>query len=511
MPRSFGRNNFDDFPFLADLDVDNLVKSKLSLLLSSVVEGNDHVLMTPFGRSVKPDVILKEFDELFNSKYSTSIMTKSLYDLEITNKAKYGPRSIMSPWSERRESVYSYFKGVDSIPDLRVKIHNSRHLNTLRPIGLAKAIKLLKNSTNSGLPFYTRKGDIKDMLLDDFDKYLRRNDPCVLFTRTQEGRKTRNVWGYPAALTALEMTYYSPLLDYQKRLTWRSALLGPDNVDHNITFLLKESLLKNRSLVSIDFSGYDASVKPKLQGYAFDYIKCLFQVDKHPELDYIRDRFSGIGLVTPEGILSGPHGVPSGSTFTNEVDSIVQYLVCIDSSFAFPENMQIQGDDGVYTVNRDKVDSIYSTFDKYGLIVNRDKSQVSESRCYYLQKLYDIDYLNGEYIGGIYPVYRALNRLVYQERWTDFEDFGIEGKDYYSIRAICILENCKHHPLFEEFVKFILKFDKYKLRYTQNGLNKYVSMLDQARGLSGLVTNQYGDDVGGIANFETVKLINSMR
>jgi hypothetical protein len=43
--------------------------------------------------------------------------------------------------------------------------------------------------------------------------------------------------------------------------------------------------------------------------------------------DYIAWRFGNIGLITPDGVKDGPHGVPSGSTFTLEVNSIAQILI----------------------------------------------------------------------------------------------------------------------------------------------------------------------------------------
>ena len=149
--------------------------------------------------------------------------------------------------------------------------------NKLRPLSIEKASLLLKNSTNSGLPWYTKKGDIKQTLVSNFKYYLDRQDPCVLFTRTQEQGKTRNVWGYPSADTLNEMRYYAPLLDYQKKLSWRAALNDPHTVDRGITNLINNAMLSGKKLVSIDFSAYDASVSKELQSAAFDYIKSLFQ------------------------------------------------------------------------------------------------------------------------------------------------------------------------------------------------------------------------------------------
>lgn len=497
------------YPFLAKLHLDNLVVDKLSLHLNNLVRGSNLVLLSPIGESLGPDVILRDFDAIFNRPSNLALLDKDIISIELANRSKYGPRSISQPWVERKSSLLSYFANRSIGPDLLNYSVPSHDRFKLRPISYESAIKTLKNNTNSGLPLFTRKGLVKglyaslDPRANSFEFY-----PSVLFTRTQEGNKTRDVWGYCMAATIFESRYYRPLLEYQKKLSWRSALLGPNDVDRRVTELVNSSLLRNSYLLSIDFSKYDASISRKLIFYAFDYIKSLFQSGFHSELNLLRDFFCSGGILTPDGVLSGDHGVPSGSTFTNEVDSIVQYLISINSKYIFKENMQIQGDDGVYSVAKDNVPFVFDCFTDQGLIVNKDKSIVSDRYCTYLQKYYSPNYRNYDgLIGGIYPVYRALLRIVYQERWTDFEDFGILGKDYYSIRTITILENCKHHPLFKELVQFVYSLDKYKLKYSQDGLNKYVSMLTETSGSEGILINQYGDDVRGISNFETVKLL----
>ena len=171
----------------------------------------------------------------------------------------------------------------------------------------------------------------------------------------------------------------------------------------------------------------------------------------------------------------------------------------------------IQGDDLVLLLRELDFDVVEQRYSKGSLPFNVDKSVVSKDYCLYLQNLYHIDYLKNGVIGGIYSTYRALNRIIYQERWSEFEDYGLDGIDYYSIRTICILENCKHHPLFREFVEFIYKLDKYSLRYSRNSINKYNDMLGNSSCTEGFMNNQYGDNVSGINRFETVKLLNSFK
>lgn len=498
------------FKFLNSLDIEPEVQRRLSILLSRVIKGDDQVIRTPFMKETQPEKILENWDKIFHS--NNLKINEPLEQLENLNRSKFGPRSIAVPWVDRKEGLYSYFKGEQkdcrSLFTDNPVIRKQLSPGLLRPLSINNAVEYLKNSTNSGLPFYVRKGLVKDRVLASFPELLKREDPCVLFTRTQESKKTRSVWGFPIADTLNEMRYYRPLLEYQKKLSWRSAIVGPEQVDKSITLLMDNAKRDKLQLVSVDFSAYDTLIKSNLQKESFEYISYLFQSSNVEDLLYIQYRFGNIGIITPDGVIDGPHGVPSGSTFTNEVDSIAQYLVAERSGVVARENMQIQGDDGAYATS--EPDALIDAFESKGLVVNKEKSYVSDNYLVYLQMLYSNDYrqANG-IIGGVYPTYRALNRLVFQERFDDFTEYDIVGRDYYAIRAISILENCKHHPYFKELVLFVKQNNKYSLLPSPESVVKYIKMLNDKSGKVGLIANQYGEDLKGIRSFATYKLLSA--
>lgn len=496
------------FKYLDNLNISSIAKRKLILNLNRVVSGSSEVYLTPIGKDNDPDLVLKSLDFLIDSNKDK--LSSNLLDLELGNRSKFGPRSIAKPWLDRKSSLYDYFK---SHNDSQNKSLNFNLINksNMRPLSVGTAASYLKGNTSSGLPFYDRKSSVIPEVISEFRSLLDRKDPCVLFTRTQEQGKTRNVWGYPIADTLNEMRFYQPILGYQRKLKWRSALQGPHAVDVNISQMFNSRSNDNVKFVSIDFSSYDASVGTNLQSASFNYLKLLFQSNYHSEIDDIAFRFNTIGIATPDGILAGNHGVPSGATFTNEVDSLSQYIIYMNSRAFRPDSYQIQGDDGAYCVESDKVDALYSAFDTAGLTVNEDKSSVSSDHLIYLQRLYDRQYSNNGFIGGIYSIYRAMNRIIYQERYSDFMDYSLKGSDYYSIRTITILENCKYHPLFKDFVKLVSGLDKYRLRFNVEALSKYDRMLNNSSGTTGFLNNQFGDNLKGLNNFETVKLLRELR
>jgi hypothetical protein len=363
----------------------------------------------------------------------------------------------------------------------------------------------VKRTTNAGLPSLERKALILEsgeVPWDDDHKW-----PAVLFTRTQEGGKTRDIWGYPFNMLLREGLYFLPFFEIASKMPLLSALTGPDGVDKQITELI-ERKSQDEKIVCEDFSTFDQSARPPLINTAFDIVESYFQ-DFDPS---IRDTFINIPLYTPDGIWPGPHGVPSGSWWTNLIDSLMHaYAQCLVTKAydlphkqLYPWKNQVQGDDGVEVVPKSvKLEDLRDLNSTIGLDFNSDKTYEYDEEVYYLQRYYSSDYVCDGIYRGIYPVYRALCRLMYLERWNNVSTIG--GSDYFSIRAISILENCKWHPLHEDLVKWVVSLDKYDLAYTDRGLKEYVNKF-QTKTVT-TIRNQYSDYVNGIHSFETVKIL----
>lgn len=491
-----------------ELKLDKGPSQSLSLQLSRILKGNTEVYRTPFLKDWSVEELQTHLDRMFEmANDSTGHKLEAMLEtVELNQRKKMGPRSIAKPWLERIKNVDEYYSEYTG----SVFFEPTSATGNLRPVRLDTAIESLKNTTSSGLPFLRKKGVVKFIYKSQkFERIYWREDPCMLYTRTQEQGKTRIVWGFPMADTIVEMMYFLPLLQYQKRLPWRAALVGPNAVDDEVTKLFHLSQLEDRTLMSIDFDLYDASVKPELQQSARNYIQSKFQDIKsnltggYSMIPHIFDRISNIGLVTPDGVRKGPHGVPSGSTFTNEIDSIVQKAV---SEYTVNNDEKIiQGDDGLYsTLDPDR---LVHDFESAGLSVSREKSYISKDYCVFLQNYYSRGYSRDGKLVGVYPLYRAWNRLVFMERWQDFQDYELEGRDYFSIRAISILENCRNHPYFENFVLMVANLDKYSLKFTNKGLKLYQRMWKDSKGAGDLIKNQYGDDINGLSSFRTVRLL----
>lgn len=180
-----------NYDFLKDLDLDSDVVRRLNLHLNNLNSGSNLVYLTPIGKDNDPDLLLDLVDKLFDQNKDK--INVNLSELEMSNRSKFGPRSIAKPWMDRLDSLLDYFKHQDDKVNSNLIIPKTKVNFTLRPLDVPNAVAYLKNSTNSGLPFYIRKSKIKDTLVRDYHKLLKRQDPCILFTRTQESGKTRNV------------------------------------------------------------------------------------------------------------------------------------------------------------------------------------------------------------------------------------------------------------------------------------------------------------------------------
>lgn len=489
---------------LEKYNLDDFALEKLNLNNLRIEKGTEDIVTTPLVKNISVEEVISGWTKVFMSDIDK--VNDVLKDIEDKQKDKISARSQAKPWSENKDTLYNYF---DRAQPSYVYYPSLSQNYVLRPIEMTKAVEFLKSNTAAGLPWMLKTGDVKQELVNKsiLDKLLSADYPCVMFTRTQESFKTRYVWGYPKANASNEMTVYIPFQAVQKKLKWRAALVGPDATDEAITKMINYAIDHDLTIMSVDFTAYDASVSLNEVSNAFDYIKSHFQVKFHDKIDSMKDYFCSCGIVTPDGVIQGKHGIPSGSVFTNEVGSIVQYQLYENTGLVDMEYIQCQGDDGAILIEDNLVDELIDSLPKYGKSTNKSKCTIAKDWIVFLQNLYHIDYMKEGLIGGIYPTYRALCRLIFQERWSDFQKYGLQGKDFYSIRAIMILENCKFHPLFEKFVEYIYSIDKYKLAYTDEGLSKFIKMISEKQGKSGIVDNQYGDNVKGIANFATTKVL----
>lgn len=484
--------DLDDFrDSFTDVGYEKLLRSN-----ARIMKGSNLVMVTPAAERAGPENIFNAWKEIFES--NLELMNTELIELEREQAEKFGPTSRAKPGGQLMPDIYNAYEAV-KIDTRSLRPVPSRTVN-LRPRSIQHAAQATRSNTQAGPPTLEKKGLERENTLRDFDELYAKNLPMVCAIRTQEDWKTRIVYIYPYADIIQENRFFLPLFSVLREQPEFAGFKGPDAVDLAVTKLLLKAK-DNPDLVcfSGDVSGFDQSVKKQLQDAGFAEVKSYFQTQYIDELDEIALRFGTKPLVAPNGrVFTGWRGIPSGSNLTGIIGSVVNRQVLNP----LPGDAQVMGDD--FVTLTDNPDRIFSRYRKVKLDIHPTKSKVKRSSFVYLQRYHSLDYTVDGVAKGIYPCFRALLKLVFPPRRTNFEDYDIRGRDFFAIRSLAILENCRNHPLFVEFVKFWLSYEKYVLP-SKSSIPAYVRMMETKSAALG-TTNQYGDVIDGLRDFESYKI-----
>jgi hypothetical protein len=452
-----------------------------------------------------------------------------LYQAELEQAEKIGPYSIMLPYSERKESVLKYFGPKDFTPEIVYLEQAFRQMaklvrpNSLQLLDVDSAYNHMPKGTNLGLPYLSsRSVPDRKQVLAKARYWIEReyNDiqlgvyPAVLFWRGQprgltEVPKQRVVWGFPHDITILESRIQVPVLDALTQNPAFAAWVGQTAVDEEVTNILGTNKFP---ILSVDFSGFDASVPAKLIHLAFDLLRLWFNETAARDIDFIEQVFLNIPLITPEGVLYRVDGsVPSGSGVTNLIDSLVQGLAGWYAAYSNGitiDRMLVQGDDGVYSFNGSwEPEKIFKAFKDLGLQAGSDKGGISMDDVRFLQNLHHRNYrVNGLNV-GVRPLLRILNGMMSYERmtpgWNQFLD---------SIRWYQQLESGKFHPGFSKAVELLYKHDKVSRRYGVREIIARSGGMDQAKSIlreQSFPFGKYG--LSGLMEFSTIKELQRLK
>jgi hypothetical protein len=296
-----------------------------------------------------------------------------------------------------------------------------------------KAIKIAKKMA---LTYHeaTKKGEcINDAIMN--------STPYIGYTRTQltnilDKLKVRNVWGSPFHHIILEGLTAQPMIEqFVKKDSF--IHIGGDplqTVSDKIAQLNKDYIW----MYTFDWSKFDSTCSRFEIRLAFKIIKqCLiFQTDEAEDaFDLMRELFIYKKVVGPDGnIYSSNVGVPSGSFWTNIVDSIInkfriEYLWLI-STGDLMEDLDTHGDDGVGGSNKYvSMESISVEAGKYGWILNADKSVVTRDMSI-------VEFLGRSSHGGWSR--RSIEKCL---RLLVFTEYPVESGSISSFRAKSIFED----------------------------------------------------------------------
>lgn len=381
---------------------------------------------------------------LFGEKFSTARRSELRFSLIKNDMLKMGSNPTII-----RDDEFGYVVRA-AWDKFSVTPVNPIHLNDIFDMDL----DIRKSSP--GLPWqpqYKTRGEVMDC--PDARTSIRRYwhrikagedltpDDCKVLYRAHIQRdepKIRAVYGYPTAITLMEACFALPLIDEYKK--GKTPLAYGYDMAVGGAYKLRSRIKKYRYFGCIDFSSFDKTVSAQLIKIAFSILEQNVDIrryQKHGIPDASRlyrawDYLVKYFLETPLRLCNGERwkkkaGVPSGSYFTQLVDSIVNWILI---NYAFlkrfgrmPEDCLVFGDDSVVSSNSHfSLEEISGQLSEAGMTVNVDKS-------IYTTCVDEVEFLGFRIEGG-FPC-RSLERwmeALYHPEWPD------EDWDMFASRAL---------------------------------------------------------------------------
>lgn len=350
----------------------------------------------PFRRKV-----LKHYVSQMNTPNPKAVFDDNV--AEILEQQGYSwredPRSIYDPQQlydalERYATDWNEFEFFDTHLEygfrkafkIFAKPKDCQHMDVL--VDEEVVSKALKLSKSSGLPLMVKKSEALGYGFDRESQVrfgTKAPNPCVAYKRTQANNKTRLVWGYPLEMTIMEARFARPLIDRFKRQRTPMAF-GLSKAEMG-TYIHRYIVDDPGRIFALDYSKFDNTISATMIKQAFRILSTWFRDCDLDEFGWkkIVHYFIHTPIVMPDGHLYKVkhHGVPSGSYFTQIIDSIVNVAICyaLSSRFGFRLNERalfVLGDDVLMNITGgcQELSAWREYVQTFGLVINVDKTMV---------------------------------------------------------------------------------------------------------------------------------------
>lgn len=525
--------------FLRSFEVPN---PGLRAYFDRIVKGQPEVYDTPFARGESTQHMLGGWMKQLES---IGDRWPTLLDYEKDLAKKVGPMSVMKPLSERMADIDSYYDGI-LLPSKPIDhsavsavVEEFRRIGGLRLRSMQNTWNMMKKSTNSGSPWFTKRRNawdetypIREVRLEDQTRVFQDLKTsswfaaAVLGWRGQEGGesdedvKQRVVWMFPLAVNVRELQCYQPFIEATQKFKIVPAWVSMDEVDRRVTAMF-DSKASDDLVVCTDFTKFDQHFNSRLQDAAITVLSSILTSSEDTRIWL--DQVYPIKYMIPLAYdwmkcRFGQHGMGSGSGGTNCDETLahraLQYEVAQRHGAQLNPNSQCLGDDGILTYSGITVEDVVEAYTSHGLEMNQDKQYASTQDCTYLRRWHHKDYRVDGVCVGVYSTCRALGRLRYLERYQDPRWWGPKAV---ALRQLSIIENCKWHPMREEFAQYCMKRDKYRLGidipdFLANIRKEALEINDHMHDFLGYTKSLQTDDpVGGIENWWIVQYLRSQK
>ena len=272
----------------------------------------------------------------------------------------------------------------------------------------------------------------------------RKPEPCIALTRTGKNGKSRLIWGYPMSMTLIEGMFAKPLLSEFKG---GSTPMAFAMTNKTLGLKILSSSQSKKYYYSLDASQFDSSIQRPIIRIAFSIIRTWF--DPHQTLDcgrtvaevldIVEEYFIHTPIVMPTGnrdvkgqgvlVTGKKHGVPSGSYYTQLIDSIANVIVigALASEFGFQVNKHdilVLGDDMLFFTNTHlDVEKLAERAKAlFGMNFNKEKSQHGRAS-------EPVPFLGRDWVKGVpyRETVKAVKKMLYPESFRKYKETREEG------------------------------------------------------------------------------------
>lgn len=305
---------------------------------------------------------------------------------EIKARSIYEPEMLTAPMMRYLKGGVMGNYNARYLHEAHRRVARAFFVGKLKPVPLERVG--YKANTSSGAPLFMKKAECHLDALNG--AYAIRNGECppplTVYHRGKNESEVRPVFGYPFSMTLLESRFFEPyqfevISHHNPYIGGRAySVIGSD---------INELRWKSNLVYALDFSGFDGSISAKLIGLAFKIIEANFDLSEEQDReDWLRitKYFLTAPMLMPDGqmYIGRRHGVPSGSMFTQIVDSLVNAIVIEYTKLSLgyqTSRYYVLGDDSLIGVAGigPSLKQLEMSMSELGIKLNVDKSRVQKA------------------------------------------------------------------------------------------------------------------------------------
>lgn len=359
----------------------------------------------------RPAMVLTEMKQYLSHVYDVN-------QLDVSPRSKYVPEMLLEPCRRFEQGgKMGNFKwsalnaAISRVEGLVVLKHK------VRPLDLKEVP--FDGSKNSGLPYLAMKRDVYPQTLERAERCINGASPppAVIFHRGKNTEVARPVFALPFEWHLIEGKYFYPL---QRMLLAANTPYYVGKPSCAVAGKINE-ISYSPFVLEMDYSGFDGSLSGLLIGSSFRMLKKNLKLTQ--DEDELFERVASYFVTSPflapdQRVYTGRrHGVPSGSMFTQLIDTLCNMIIIeyISIRLGYEHDHYIcVGDDSVTGFRtRPSVDDMVRVAREIGITVSKKDTKVHDTN-----KQFRIHFLGHYWEDGIPTrnIEETLQRMLAPER-----------------------------------------------------------------------------------------------